>query len=51
MGIKPVMASTSNVGEVQKASMIQMADLCCIFLSFLRGYERGALLKNHKGNL
>jgi len=51
MGIKPVIALISKVGEVQKVPKIYIAALCCIFLSFLREYERGALLKYHSENL
>ena len=44
------MVSTLKVEEVQKASMIQIAALHYIFLSFLREYERKVLLKNYKRN-
>ena len=42
------MTSTPYIREVQKASVIQIVALYCIFLSSLRGYERRVLLKNHK---
>jgi len=50
MGIKSAIVSTPNVREMQKAPVIHKAALCCIFLSSLRGYKRGVLLKNHKEN-
>jgi len=44
MGIKPTIASIPNENKVQKASKIQMVALLCIFINFLRGYNRNALL-------
>jgi len=51
MEIKPVIVLTPNIGEVQKALVIQIVALYCIFLNSVREYKRGALLKNHKENL
>jgi len=48
MRIKPAMASNPNVDEMQKVPVIQITALHYIFLSFMRGYKRGALLKNYK---
>ena len=48
MEIKPTIALISNIGEVWKVPVIHKATLCYIFLSFLRKYEREALLKNYK---
>jgi len=51
MEIKPTIALIPNIGEVQKIPVIHKATLCCIFLSFLKKYEKGALLKNYKREL
>jgi len=44
MGIRLTIASILNEDEVQKMPKIQMAALLCIFLNFLREYDRGTLL-------
>jgi len=38
------MALIPNKGKVQNTPKIYKAALYCIFLSYLRGYARGALL-------
>jgi len=44
MGISSAIASISKEGKVRKALRIQVAALLCIFLNFLRGYDKSALL-------
>ena len=44
IGIRPVMASIPNMGDVQKAPEIYKTTLLCIFLSSLRVYIREVLL-------
>jgi len=44
MGIRPVSASMPSVGEVLKASKIQIAALLCILLRALKRYNKGAWL-------
>jgi len=44
IGIRPVIASISRVGEAWKISRICKVVLYCIFLSSLSEYNRGALL-------
>ena len=44
MGMRPVIASRPSVGDVLKASSIQMMALLCIFPRIFMGYDRGALL-------
>jgi len=51
MGIKPAIAPISNIEEVSKAPKIYEAALLCIFLSSLREYASGTLLKCQRGNL
>jgi len=47
--MRPAMASTPQVGDVWKAPVIYKAALHYIFLSSLRGWDRGAFLKNYRG--
>jgi len=47
MGIRPVMASMSSDGEVQKTPMIQRIALHCIFFNSVMFLTIGMLLKNH----
>ena len=44
MEMRPAMALRPSVGNVLKASSIQMVALLCIFLRIFMGYDRGALL-------
>jgi len=44
MGMSLAMASRLSLGEVLKASRIQMAALLCIFPRIFMGYDKGALL-------
>ena len=44
MGIRPVMASSPSIGNILKASSIQMVALLCIFPRIFMGYKRDALL-------
>jgi len=46
--MRPVIASILYVREVQKAPVIYIVALFGIFLSFLRGWYRGVLLKYYK---
>jgi len=45
MRIKPAIASTPNIDEMQKVSVIQITALYYIFLSFVREYERGDFIE------
>ena len=45
MRIKPAIASTPNIDEMQKAPVIQITALYYIFLSFVREYERGGFIE------
>jgi len=49
MRMRSAIALISYMGEVQKAPVIYIVALCCIFLSSLKGWYREALLKYHKG--
>ena len=51
MKMRPAIASIPHVGEIWKAPVIHIAALHCIFFNFLRGWNKGTLLKYHKGNL
>jgi len=42
--MSPAIALMSSEEDIQKVSRIQIAALHCILLSFLMGYNRGALL-------
>ena len=44
MGIRPVIALRPSIGDVLKASRIQMAALLCIFPRIFMWYDKGALL-------
>jgi len=47
--MRSTIASISHVEEVQKAPVIHIVALHCIFLSFLKEWYRGALLKYYRG--
>ena len=44
MGMRPAMALRPSVGDVLKASSIQIVALLCIFPRIFMGYDRGTLL-------
>ena len=46
MEMRPAMALRPSVGNVLKASSIQMVALLCIFLRIFMGYDRGAMLSH-----
>jgi len=45
------MVSILQVGDIQKVLVIHKVALYCIFLSSLRGWNKGALLKYHNDRL
>ena len=51
MEIKLAIALITNVGKVQKVPKIHKVALYYIFLSFLREYASGILLKYYNRNL
>lgn len=51
MRIRPAIASTLYVGNMQKATVIHIAALHCVFLSFLSKWDSRVFLKYHRGNL
>ena len=51
IGIKLVMASTLQVGDMKNAPMIQNAASLCIFFDSLRNWYKDASLKYQSWNL